>query len=839
MWHNFPLKNVPPIPNMSLYQRQLIFLYFCLLPATASYAQLNIFRPEIIGQTPNPLVTSVNEPVTIELTNLIVLDADPLPVYPEGYTLEINPGRNYEVNENTITPSPDFTGVLRVPVRVSDGTFRSRPFNLRIEVNPKENEVPVITGHEPLNVRVDQTLTIGLQHLQVEDPDNNYPDDFTLTVASGPNYSVNDNTITPNPEFVGTLNVPVTVNDGEDDSEPFSVKVEVTPRENVAPIITGQEALATKEDTPLTLKLADLKVADPDNTYPADFQMAIDHGDNYSVSGLTITPDKNFSGTLTVRVLVNDGNANSEPFDLKITVESVNDAPVIIGQAALSTDVNAPITLNLLNLKVSDPDNTYPEGFSLTIHPGNNYTFTGLLITPYQDYSGTLTVNVSVNDGVASSAPYPLKIDVNQTASNTPPVITGQKIITMVEKSSLTIAFSHLNVTDPDSRYPADFTLEVLPGDQYTVKGNTITPLPAVTNATLTVPVVVNDGVDNSNTFELKVQVIPSSSTPIINGQKEITIDEDTSVEITLNHLEVTDNDNVGYPKGFSLNVLPGDGSSYTVSENTVTPTADLFGFIEVGVTVSDGVNESDEFKVAILINPVNDVPEIMNLDSTAVGYEPGAEPVSLFEDIELRDVDNDHLSMAEVGFRERNFSPDNDELTFVNESTAIKALYDPGGVLVLVGYAPIEDYRKLISSVQYRYITTTDESGNPEAIRNGPRTVYVSIHDGQVASDTLERRINLETEFALDIPNTFTPNGDQSNDTWQIYAPDMSQLKDAVIKVYNKRGHLVYESVGLESGWDGSANGETLPVGTYFYTIDLNLSYMKQTYKGFVTLLR
>src|SRR5690606_25240117 len=130
LWHNFPSGMVPPIPIMLLNKRQLIFL-FCLFPAATSLAQINIFRPEIIGQTPNPLVTTVNEPITIELTNLIVLDGDPLPVYPEGFTLEVGPGRNYEVSENVVTPAENFTGVLRVEVRVSDANFRSRPFNVR------------------------------------------------------------------------------------------------------------------------------------------------------------------------------------------------------------------------------------------------------------------------------------------------------------------------------------------------------------------------------------------------------------------------------------------------------------------------------------------------------------------------------------------------------------------------------------------------------------------------------------------------------------------------------------------------------------------------------------
>jgi gliding motility-associated-like protein len=706
-------------------------------------------------------------------------------------------------------------------------------------VTAEENVAPVITGQEQLNVDPGETLSIELAHLHVDDPDNTYPDDFSLNVFPGNNYSASSNVITPANTFTGTLSVPVTVNDGESNSEQFVLEVVVAQQGNSVPQITGQDELSTTEDTSITLKFGDLNVTDSDDNYPTGFTMKVSDGANYSVSGLTITPDGNFNGTLTVPVQVNDGTADSEPFNVTIAVTPVNDAPVITGQSPLSTDVNTPTVLNIMDLKVSDPDNNFPEGFSFAIRAGNNYSVSGSMISPFPDFEGTLTVNVTVSDGTSTSQPYPLKVEVSRTASNTPPVITGQKIITMVEKSSLSIAFSHLFVTDPDSRYPSDFTLKVFPGDNYTVKGNTITPLPTFTNNSLSVQVMVNDGVDDSNPYELKIQIIPSSSTPIINGQKEITIDEDGSIEITLGHLEVTDTDNVGYPKGFSLAVLPGDGTLYQVSGNTVTPIPDLNGFIDVGVTVSDGVNTSAEFRLSILITPVNDAPQILNVDSALVGYEPGGNPVDIFPDAELRDVDNEYLSMAEVGFRDRNFSPANDELLFTNDSSTIKAIYDPEGVLFLVGYAPIEDYRKLINSIQYRYNMTLDASGNPTEILSGQRTIFVSIHDGQLSSDTLERKISMETKVTLDIPNTFTPNGDQSNDTWHIHAPDVTQVKDAVIRVYNKRGNLIFETKGLERDWDGSSNGQHLPVDTYYYIIDLNLPYMKQTYKGYVTILR
>ncbi|HMG91269.1 MAG TPA: gliding motility-associated C-terminal domain-containing protein, partial [Chryseolinea sp.] len=62
--------------------------------------------------------------------------------------------------------------------------------------------------------------------------------------------------------------------------------------------------------------------------------------------------------------------------------------------------------------------------------------------------------------------------------------------------------------------------------------------------------------------------------------------------------------------------------------------------------------------------------------------------------------------------------------------------------------------------------------------------------------------------------------------------------LDQTIIKVYNKRGLLLYESDEFERDWDGTFNGELLPVDTYYYTIVVKLPYVRQTYKGVVTIL-
>jgi gliding motility-associated-like protein len=84
--------------------------------------------------------------------------------------------------------------------------------------------------------------------------------------------------------------------------------------------------------------------------------------------------------------------------------------------------------------------------------------------------------------------------------------------------------------------------------------------------------------------------------------------------------------------------------------------------------------------------------------------------------------------------------------------------------------------------------------------------------------------------------PNTFTPNNDNINDTWEIKYLD--RFRTSTIKVFNRKGELVFTSVGYGIPWDGRYNGKDLPVGTYYYIIDPNHVNLKVT-SGSVNLIR
>jgi len=84
-------------------------------------------------------------------------------------------------------------------------------------------------------------------------------------------------------------------------------------------------------------------------------------------------------------------------------------------------------------------------------------------------------------------------------------------------------------------------------------------------------------------------------------------------------------------------------------------------------------------------------------------------------------------------------------------------------------------------------------------------------------------------------IPNTFSPNGDGINDTWNI--PAAESFPNPVIKVTNRYGQLVYQSTGAFKPWDGKMNGKDLPPAVYYYTVYLNEDF--KTYSGWVMLMR
>jgi large repetitive protein len=125
--------------------------------------------------------------------------------------------------------------------------------------------------------------------------------------------------------------------------------------------------------------------------------------------------------------------------------------------------------------------------------------------------------------------------------------------------------------------------------------------------------------------------------------------------------------------------------------------------------------------------------------------------------------------------------------------------------------------------------------SSNPTASNtvNTTYTVLVTDANGCTASDTMHVHIFPD----IIIPNGFSPNADGKNDAWQI--DNIEQFPDCVVEVYNRWGELLFNSKGYTTRWDGRFNGKNLPVGTYYYVINLNHENFPKPYTGPITIFR
>jgi gliding motility-associated-like protein len=91
-----------------------------------------------------------------------------------------------------------------------------------------------------------------------------------------------------------------------------------------------------------------------------------------------------------------------------------------------------------------------------------------------------------------------------------------------------------------------------------------------------------------------------------------------------------------------------------------------------------------------------------------------------------------------------------------------------------------------------------------------------------------------------LIIPSAFTPNNDGDNDFWNINQLDIQYPENTVL-IYNRWGEPIYESTTgkyADKPWDGKYKEALLPVGTYYYVIQLTKDNSIEPLNGIVTLI-
>ncbi|MGB0881708.1 MAG: gliding motility-associated C-terminal domain-containing protein [Vicingaceae bacterium] len=121
----------------------------------------------------------------------------------------------------------------------------------------------------------------------------------------------------------------------------------------------------------------------------------------------------------------------------------------------------------------------------------------------------------------------------------------------------------------------------------------------------------------------------------------------------------------------------------------------------------------------------------------------------------------------------------------------------------------------------------------------SGTYLITLVVENENTCRDTVSRNIIIKSETAMFFPNSFTPNGDGTNDVFMPKGFGV-ELSSYSFMVFNRWGELVFKTNNISSGWDGTYNGQILPTGVYPWRIDYkDLNGNDYRKKGQVNILK
>jgi gliding motility-associated-like protein len=103
--------------------------------------------------------------------------------------------------------------------------------------------------------------------------------------------------------------------------------------------------------------------------------------------------------------------------------------------------------------------------------------------------------------------------------------------------------------------------------------------------------------------------------------------------------------------------------------------------------------------------------------------------------------------------------------------------------------------------------------------------------------ADTVVKAVKIESDFVCFIPNAFTPNADDRNESFR---PVLRGVTKYNFSIFNRWGERVFDTDDQAQGWDGTYKSEPAKQDVYIYKINLTTThgYLKE-YTGQVTLYR
>ena len=556
------------------------------------------------------------------------------------------------------TPDQNFSGGDQFTFAVSDGYELSAPALVSIEVRPV-NAAPV-AGSADYQVSRNEQLVITLEGTDADS------DELSYTLTRLPQYGSLEGqapvfVYIPDNGYAGLDSLGFFVSDGIADSNLARVNIEVLPEANRAPVADAGTDLSGLVNHPIKLDGSGSSDEDGDLL---TYQWAIVESPDNAGAGLSdessVQPTftANLPGLYIVELVVNDGELNSQPDYVSITISEPGSPPVADAGPDGSGISDIPLLLDGSASYATQEGRTLSYRWMIVDQPpGSNPVLSDSEATQPQfvaDAVGTYRLSLIVKDGVESSVADETVLTISDGLVNTKPVARASFSIDYNEMEDISIYLDGSDSSDDDgdtlsyrwtvSNYHPDFPdrpqLDVVAPEWVSEPSDQLVEL------------IVNDGYTDSDPY---VFTIPSdaSFTPYIDFDTT-TISRDVGVEVPLS-VFVQDHDFYGLGHEWMLLEQPVSSTTDIADplSSDTTLLLDAPGKYIVGISVDDGTPNGQVSLQKIIFatlasnqRPVADAgtgrtldlvspPQRIVLDGTA-SYDPDGDPLAFHWDLNV-----------------------------------------------------------------------------------------------------------------------------------------------------------------------------------------------------------
>jgi len=520
----------------------------------------------------------------------------------------------------TYTPEDDYSGTDSFTYVLANGILDSNEATVTLIVTPI-NDPPAAAG-DAYSIGEDGILTIDAANGVLANDTDVEDDTLTAILVTGPQHgtlalnAAGSFTYTPAANYSGTDSFSYKANDGSADSNTATVTITVNSVNDV-PVANG-DAYAVNEDTELVVNAANGLLANDTDVEGSPLTAILVAGPQHgsltpdAAGSFTYTPAADYFGSDSFTYKANDGSADSNTATVTITVNGVNDVPaaeadsyqvieddtltVTVAQGVLANDTDVEAD-TLTAIVVTDPQHG-----SLTLAAAGSFTY-----TPAANYFGTDSFTYKANDGSADSNATTVTITISGV--NDVPAAAADSY-ELDEDGLLTVTAAEgvlANDTDVEGN---PLTAILVAGPQHgtlslDADGSFVYTPAADFHGADAFTYKVNDGFEDSNEATVTITVHPVDDVPVAaNDGYGVFPDGVLTVDAAAGLL-ANDTEADGDPLTASVATQPSHGALSLDADGafTYTPEAGFHGVDSFTYRANDGLTDSNEATVTILVN--------------------------------------------------------------------------------------------------------------------------------------------------------------------------------------------------------------------------------------------